>query len=111
MDGEYLLRIEHEEYRRTMESEHKRLQDEDERQNKRLDILEKEVRQIAQIAASVERLATNMEHMVEEQAAQGKRLENLEGRDGDKWRTSMRYIGTTILGFILALLWKHLMGG
>lgn len=111
MDGEYLTRAEHEEYRRTTASERERLREADERQNERLTALEKEVRQIAQIAASVERLATNMEHMVEEQAAQGKRLENLESRDGDKWRTSMRYIGTTILGFILALLWKQLMGG
>lgn len=98
---DFLLRREHEEFRRTMESENKRIEDENVRQNKRLDILEQEVEQIAHIAASVERLATNMEHMLTEQISQGKRLGKLEERDGDKWRYLMRYLGTLVAGAIV----------
>lgn len=49
-------------------------------------ILEDSVRQIGALATSVEKLAVSMQSMLKEQEKQGKRLEALEGRDGEKWR-------------------------
>ena len=39
--------------------------------------------------------------MVSEQKQQGKRLETLESRDGDMWRTAVKYVLTTVLGLVL----------
>lgn len=82
----------------------KRLEDEDKRQNRRIELLEESTREIRAIATSVEKLATTMESMVKEQEKQGERLEALEGRDGEKWRKAAGYVGTTILGILLALI-------
>lgn len=108
MDGEYLSRHEHEEFRRSMESENKRLDDENKRQNQRLDALEKTLAQVAKINTSVEKLATNMENMVKEQLSQGKRLETLEGRDGDMWRKAVAQIMTAIISIVVGYIFAKL---
>lgn len=48
------------------------------------------------LASSVDKLATNMENMLKEQERQGKRLETLEGCDGEMWRKVTEYIATAI---------------
>ena len=85
-EGDYISREEHNEFRRSMDAENKRLEDENNRQNHRLEVLEETVKQVAFISTSVEKLALNMENMLKEQVSQGKRLETLESRDGDMWR-------------------------
>ncbi|MDE7342048.1 MAG: hypothetical protein K2N80_16085 [Lachnospiraceae bacterium] len=87
-----------------MKSENKRLEDENDRQNKRLEILEKNVQQISSLATSVEKLAVNMENMLKEQEKQGNRLEMLEGRDGEKWRDVVKNVVFTAIGIIIAYL-------
>ena len=52
---------------------------------------------------SVEKLANNMEIMANEQAKQGERLEALEGRDGEMWRTVVKYVLTAALGLVIGL--------
>lgn len=94
-----ISRAEHEEFR-------KRIEEENDRQNKRIDTLEGNIRQIGTLATSVEKLAVNMESMLKEQEKQGKRLETLEKRDGEKWRKAVEILITVIVGgvagFILA---------
>lgn len=94
-----ISRAEHEEFR-------KRIEEENDRQNKRIDLLEGSVRQIGTLATSVEKLAVNMESMVKEQEKQGKRLETLEKRDGEKWRkaveTGVASLISALAGFLLA---------
>ena len=97
-----ISRKEHEAFSEMMKSENKRLEDENDRQNKRLEILEKNVQQISSLATSVEKLAVNMESMLKEQAKQGKRLEKLEGRDGEKWRDVVKNVISTAIGIIIA---------
>ncbi len=60
----------------------KRQDEENHRQNKRIDVLEETVRQIGALATSVEKLAVSMESMVKEQEQQGRRLETLEEQSG-----------------------------
>ncbi len=99
MEG--ISREEHEEFRRLMDSENKRLKEENDRQNHRLGLLEKNVQQISNLAASTERLALNMENMLKELEEQGKRLEVLEGRDGEKWRQVTGYVATAVISVII----------
>lgn len=46
MEGDYISREEHNEFRRSMDAENKRLEDENNRQNHRLEVLEETVKQI-----------------------------------------------------------------
>lgn len=108
MDGDYISRKEHEEFRRLMDSENQRLHEEDNRQNHRLDALEETIKQVAAISTSVEKLALNMENMLKEQVSQGKRLETLEGRDGEMWRKVVGYLVTTILGIVVGYIFTQL---
>lgn len=108
MDGDYISRQEHEEFRRSMESENKRLEEENDRQNHRLNSLEETVKQVAAISTSVEKLALNMENMLKEQVSQGKRLETLESRDGDMWRKAVGYAVTAVVGVIIGYIFKQL---
>lgn len=93
-----ITREEHEEFRRRLEEENKR-------QDARIGILEDSVRQIGALATSVENLTVSM---LKEQEKQGKRLEALEGRDGEKWRKVMGYIATAIVGVVLGYLFKQI---
>ena len=103
---EYVSLREHEEFRRSMEAENKRLEDENNRQNHRLESLEKTVEQIAAISTSVEKLALNMENMLKEQVSQGKRLETLEGRDGDMWRKAVWCVISAIIGIAVVMIFR-----
>lgn len=103
-----ITRAEHEEFMRRMDSENQRLADEDARQNKRLDLLESSVRDFGSLAASVEKLATNMESMCKVQEQQGKRLEILESRDGEKWRKVVGYAVTAIVGIVIGFVFRQI---
>mgnify|MGYP001083462428 CR=1 FL=1 len=103
-----ILRAEHEEFRRLMESENARLEEENDRQNHRIAILEKSVQQISNLAASTEKLATNMENMLKVQEQQGKRLETLEGQDGEMWRKVTGYIITVVVGIVIGFIFTQI---
>lgn len=90
-----ITRREHEEFS-------KRMSEENERQNKRIDLLEQSILQVNDLISSVKILAVNMENMLTEQKKQGDRLEKLESRDGEKWRTVTSYILTLIIGALIS---------
>lgn len=100
-DNRFVLRKEHEEFA-------KRQDDENRRQNRRIDELEETVRQIGALTTSVEKLASSIESMVKEQEKQGKRLEALEGRDGEKWRNVTGYIITAVIGIVIGYIFTHI---
>lgn len=104
----YISRPEHEEFRRNMEAEHKRLEDENHRQNKRLEDLEETIRQVSAISTAVEKLALNMQNMVDVQVSQGKRLTTLESRDGEMWRKVVGYVVTAVAGIVIGFLFKQI---
>lgn len=96
-----ITRREHNEFAKRMEDEHNR-------QNFRISKLEKEVEQNNKLLVAVEKLALNMENMQKEQIDQGERLEKLESRDGDMWRTIMKYVVTAIIGIVIGFLFKNI---
>ena len=93
MDGS-ISRAEHEEFRR-------RLEEENRRQDKRIELLEDNMRELNQLTTSVGKLATSVESMVKEQEKQGLRLETLEDRDGAMWRKVVGYAVTAVVGIII----------
>lgn len=95
-------------FKELMESENKRLAEEDDRQNQRLNVLEASMREISKISANTEKLAVNMGSMLEVQKQQGERLKTLESRDGEKWRKAVSYIGTAILSAVLAIVFAKI---
>lgn len=100
MSDSPIMRAEHEEFVRRMEEEHKR-------QNKRLDLLEKQTEQITDIAMSTKELAISVKHMAEEQREQGNRLEKLEGRDGEMWRKVVGYVITAVIGILIGFVFRQ----
>ena len=104
----YVLRHEHDECQRTVELYFQRMDDEQKRQNKRIEELEETVKQFSQISISVEKLAMNMENMLKEQVSHGKRLQTLEDRDGAMWRKAIGYIMTAILGIVIGFVFKQI---
>lgn len=100
MDDEYLRRHEHEEFARRVDQENKR-------QNRRLDIIDSTLSQLNDLTLSVQKLAINMEHMLVNQTEQNKRLEELENRDGEKWRSISMYVLTALIGAVIGFVLKQ----
>lgn len=67
----------------------KRIEDEEKRQNKRIEELEKVTKEITSLTLSVEKMAMSTEAMAKELNSQGQRLKELEDVPGDNW-TSMK---------------------
>ena len=96
MEG-YLTIVQHEEYARRMDDEHKR-------QNKRIDKLEENQRQINDLTLSVKELALSVKSLAEEKKDHDDRIEALENRDGEKWRDVTKTIMTVILGIVIGFI-------
>lgn len=99
---EPISRAEHEEFAKRIDAQEKR-------QDKRLEMLENTVREISALTLSVQRLAQSLESMVEEQERQGRRLQALEDRDGEKWRKLMGYIATALTSGAVTLLLSQIV--
>lgn len=101
MEAEYILRQEHKEFAARQDAENTR-------QNKRIDLLEENVRQIQELAAAIEKLAVNMENMIKVQEQQAKRLEEIEGRDGEMWRKISGYVITAVIGIVVGVIFNKI---
>ena len=84
------------------------MEDEHERQNARLKLLEEQTKQFTDIALSVRELAISIKQMAETQKEQGERLEKLEGHDGEMWRKVTGYIITAIIGIVIGFVFQQI---
>ena len=96
-----ISRAEHEEFSL-------RLAEENERQNKRIELLETNVRELNQLTTSVSKLAESIKSMVKEQEKQGRRLETLEDRDGAMWRKVVAYGATAVIGIVIGYIARQI---
>ena len=96
-----ITRAEHEEFKQ-------RLKEENSRQNRRIELLEDSVSRMETLPTSIEKLALSMESMVKEQEKQGKRLETLEGRDGEMWRKAVGYAVTAVIGIFIGFVFTQI---
>lgn len=108
MEGN-LTRAEHEEFARRMTAENKRLEDENTRQNRRLEQLENTVNQIVvqqltTLTGTIQALKTSVDNTIKEQAAIGGRVKKLEDKDGDMWRTAVKYVLSAVVGGVVVFM-------
>ena len=98
---DYITRPEHDEFQKRIDEEHRRL-------NKRMDMAEGNIKEMNRLATSVEKLALNMENMLKEVEAQGRRLTVLEGRDGEMWRKAVGYLVTAVIGILVGYIFTRI---
>jgi hypothetical protein len=96
-----ITRAEHEEFRRRMEAEQKR-------NSKRIELLEKQTEKITDLALSVKELAISVKSMAEEQHEQSEKLSKLEQRDGEMWRKVIGHAMTAIVGIIIGFVFQNI---
>lgn len=101
MDSTPITRAEHKEFC-------KRVEDEDNRQNRRLEILEEQTKQFTDLVLSVRELAQSVKQLAETQKVQGEKLDELESRDGEMWRRVLGYAITSIIGLVVGYLFHKL---
>ncbi len=92
---DFVSRREHEEFE-------KRMKEANDRQDKRIGILEGDVKELRNISASIQSLAVEMKGMREEQTKQGERLEALEGKDGKKYQRVIDIVVTAVITALIA---------
>lgn len=87
-------------------AEVKRIDDENNRQNHRIDALERVVERINDLTGSIKEMTVSMRTMQTELAKQGEKLDAIEAEPADNWKSLTRTIITVaasaIVGFFLA---------
>lgn len=86
-EKDYITRYEYDERQ-------KRIDDENNRQNHRIDKLETMAEQLADMAASIKVMAASMQGMQAEQKEQGERLKKIEEEPADKWNSLIKTLIT-----------------
>lgn len=79
----------------------RRIDAENERQNRRIQLLEETMRQINDLTVSVREMAVSMKSMLEEQKAQGDRLEALEKEPAESHRQIKMAVITSVISAIV----------
>ncbi|MCI9081441.1 MAG: hypothetical protein HFI70_03800 [Lachnospiraceae bacterium] len=88
-----IFRQEHEEFARRQDAEN-------ERQNRRISLLEERFQKLNTLTVAIEKMAINMENMLEEQKRQGVRLEALEKEPVENFNQVKQAIITTVIGVV-----------
>lgn len=94
-------RREYEEFKTRMEDEHKRM-------NVRLKMVEETGKQIHQLTISVEKLALSVQQIVLAQNEHSEQIEQLESRDGEKWRAVTGYVVTAVVGIVIGFIFMQI---
>ena len=87
---DYITVAEHKEYAKRVEAE-------DTRQNKRLDTLETNISEMMTVQSDIRAINANIEQILKTLEKEETRLDTLESRDGDMWRTVVKYAITAIV--------------
>lgn len=96
-DNESIARYEFNEFKNVVAAKMEGLEKEDNRQNKRLENLESDMKELGRLTISVEKMAQSIQQMADELKAQGERLGMLETAPYKRINT----VVTAALGIIL----------
>lgn len=101
MDANFISRNEQKEFARRMDEENNRL-------SKRLSLVEEMSLQINELALSIKELTLSVKNLTERQSELNEqqkelneRLDNIENRDGEKWRSATFYCLTAVIGAVV----------
>ena len=78
-----------------------RIDDENDRQNQRIELLEKNSASLNDLVVSVKELAMSVKQMQEELKRQGQRLEAIEKEPAEKWKKFTWLIITGVVGAVI----------
>ena len=81
-----------------------RIDDENRRQNHRIDKLEETVKQIGELVTSVKVMAANIETMNKELSKQSEKLEQIEQRPAKHWDSVVSGIIAGVVGILIGLM-------
>lgn len=73
----------------------------------RINKVEAITEEIRNLTLSVERLTLTLGNVVKEQETQENRLEIIEAKDGEMWRTFVKYVITAVVGVIVGFVMRH----
>lgn len=73
-------------------------------QNRRLDSLEENIKQIHSLTISVEKMAMAIQQMTKELTKQGERLADIEAEPGKKWKQATWIVISVILTALITLM-------
>ena len=92
---DFVTKAVHEEFARRMEEE-------DNRQNKRIEIIEAKQSQISELVVSVKVLAANVENIAKEINEQGQRLKEIESKPSKRWEQLVGYVISALVTAAIA---------
>ena len=101
MEDKYVTWDVHHEYEKRVQGDIQRREDEDARQNKRIEALEAAVKEIADLTASVKVLATNMQNLSSKQDSMSAKLDAIEAKPAQRWESAVKAIITAVVGAII----------
>lgn len=84
-----------------------KIKQEDERQNKRISLLEESIKQIYILNTSVEKIAISIETLTKEVGAQNVRLKAIEDKPSQNWDKFLWMIGGVVVTAIVTLVLKE----
>lgn len=71
-------------------------------QNRRLDAIESDIRQIRDLTVAVEKMVISLEVMAKELEKQGKRLDAIESEPAQKWKNAVWLVVSGLIGAAIA---------
>ena len=77
---------------------------EDDRQNKRIAVIEEDTKAIHKLTASIEKLVIQMQDMLSEQKEQSERIKRLEEEPGNAWNAVKKKAVDTVVGLVAGAL-------
>ena len=86
----------------------KRVDDENNRQNKRIDRLEGSLERLNDLATSIQMLAQNMAQMKDELKRQGEKLDTIEKEPAEKWKKFTWLVVTAVAGAVVGFVLSKL---
>lgn len=99
--SEFVTRKEYEEHNLRMEDEHKR-------QNIRIEKAEQKLEDNNRLILAVQKLADNVENMQKEMLNLRNDVDEMQERDGQKWRKTTEDIAKIVLGVVIGFILKQI---
>lgn len=82
----------------------RRIEAEEARQNKRLEVAEGKIEELQRMSAAIEKLAVNMDVMAKEQTKMVSRLDAIEAEPAEKWKKAVWVIVVAIISAAVAFI-------
>ena len=73
----------------------------------RINKVEAVTEEIHNLTLSVERLTITLSNVVRQQESQENRIDSIESKDGEMWRTFVKYVITAVVGVVVGFVMRN----